>query len=131
MNATLVLKDAGTAGSGTIWLGDGTLAVDSDEDRAIANRITGVGTIRVMGRGRFSFPELASQDGAGFTLDLGSRRGATIDTLDGFSSVTTSAASSDIYVTDMPEGSYSGTVAPNVRLHYGERPVSGMTIIVM
>lgn len=128
INATLVLKDDGTVGTGPVWLGDGTLTVDSNEDRTIGNRITGVGTIRLAGRGKVAFAALDSQDGAGFTLDLARRR-VTVGTLEGFSSVTSSASSTDLYVTDMAEGSYTGKVASNVRLHYGEYQKPGLMLI--
>lgn len=41
VNATLVLRKGGTAGTGPIWLSDGTLVVDGEEPQTVPNRVTG------------------------------------------------------------------------------------------
>ena len=131
VNATLVLRNGGTAGTGPVWLSGGTLAVEGTAPCAVANRITGVGTIRIAGKGEKSFAALESQDGAGFALDVSKGRRAFVRSLKGFSSVTSSASGTvELYVSNVAEeGTFSGSVAPNVELHYGERQKTGMLLI--
>lgn len=132
VNSTLVLRNGGTAGTGPVWLSDGTLAVEGGEAQTVRNRITGVGTIRVSGKGEKSFSALESQDGAGFALDVGKGRRVFVRSLRGFSSITSSASGPvELYVSDVSEeGTFVGPVAPNVTLRYGERQLPGAILIV-
>lgn len=132
VNATLVLRNGGTAGTGPIWLSGGTLVVDGAEPQTIPNRMTGVGTIRICGKGEKTFAALEGQDNAGFTLDLGTARRLFVSSLKGISSITSSRAGGvELWVSNAAEqGSFTGDVAQNVTICYGERGTPGMVLIV-
>ncbi len=132
VNATLVLRDGGTAGTGPIWLSDGTLSVEGSKPQSVPNRVTGLGTIRVSGKGEKSFAALDSEDGVGFTLEVGSDRRAFVRSLKGFSSVASSSARLvELWISDESErGTFTGSVAENVSLCYGERKTHGLRVII-
>ena len=132
VNATLVLRNGGTAGTGPIWLSGGTLVVDGAEPQTIPNRVTGVGTIRISGKGVKTFAALEGQDNAGFTLDLGTARRLFVTSLKGISSIMSSRAGGvELWVSNAAEqGSFTGDVAQNVTICYGERGTPGMVFIV-
>lgn len=131
VGSTLVLKDEGTAGTGDIRLNDGTLVLENAEAKTIANRIYGKGTVRLAGKGAANLPELVSEDGVGFTLDVATKV-ATINSLKEIAVITTSRTRPTVLiVADGDISSYSGTLPENVTLYRpGEYVPPGMTIIV-
>lgn len=132
VSATLVLRDGGTAGTGPIWLSGGTLSVEGAEPQTVLNRVTGLGTIRVSGKGEKSFGALESEDGVGFTLEVGKGRRAFVRSLEGISAVVSSAARPvELWVSEVAErGTFAGSVAENVTLCYGERGTPGGLLII-
>lgn len=129
--STLALTDDGTAGTGEIMLDDGTLVLENAEAKTVANRIRGLGTVRLAGKGKASFANLDSQDGAGFTLDVAAKV-ATVGSLDGFSAITTSRTRpTALIVADGDITSYTGEIPANVTLYRpGEYVPPGMMLIV-
>ena len=57
VSSTLVLKGAGTAGTGTVTLDNGVLRFENTEPVTFANRIDGVGTIEVAGTAPVTFTD--------------------------------------------------------------------------
>ena len=113
---TLALKGSGAAGAGAITLDGGTLRIENDEARTVANEIRGVGRVQLASRDAVGFASLASQDGMGFTLDLGAKV-TTVASLDGFSSITTGRTAPTHLVVADGNIAFSGDVPENVTLH--------------
>ena len=57
VSSTLVLKGAGTAGTGTVTLDDGVLRFENSEPVTFANRVEGVGTIEIAGTAPVTFTD--------------------------------------------------------------------------
>ena len=131
VGSTLVLKDEGTAGTGDIRLNNGTLVLENSEAKTIANRIYGKGTVRLAGKGAANLPELVSEGGVGFTLDVATKI-ATINSLKEIASITTSRTRpTALIVADGDITSYTGELPANVTLYRpGEYVPPGMTILV-
>jgi len=131
VGSTLVLTDAGTAGTGDIRLNGGTLVLENGAPKTVANRIYGKGKVRLAGRGAVNLPDLVSEDGVGFTLDLAARL-MTINSLKEIASITTSrTAPTALIVADGDIMSYSGTLPANVTLYRpGEYHPKGFSLII-
>lgn len=131
VNAILVLRNGGRAGTGEITLDKGTLEVDNEENTTVLNPVRGVGTVRLVGRGSVHFAEVAPQNSAGFTLDL-TKKVTTVDTLDGFGKITTGRTRpTHLIVADGKGRSFAGEVPENVTIYDpGEYTPPGLTLIL-
>ena len=127
----LTLKGVGTAGTGRIEMDRGVLRLEPSENLNVVNDITGIGTVQVATKKNVTFGSHVLTDPIYCTeleLDVAARR-VQIDTLAGFSSVTSSNVGAvDLYVLDASP--FAGPVAGNVTLHVGEkRPDKGLMLI--
>ena len=113
---TLALKGSGAAGVGAITLDGGTLRIENDEARTVANEIRGVGRVQLASRDAVGFASLASQDGVGFTLDVDARV-ATVESLAGFSAITTARTAQTHLVVSDGDIDFDGELPENVTLH--------------
>lgn len=132
-NATVIVGDVNALSSGEVILSDGaTLVLTVEKDGAkLPNVVSGSGVIALKGTGygKVSLDAIASD--AELTLDMGTQRRATVNSLAGFTAVTSSRTSeATLYITDDPEGSFAGTIAENVKVEYGEPKLPGFSIIV-
>lgn len=131
VGSTLVLMGAGTAGTGDIRLNNGTLVVESVEPKTVANRIYGKGVVRLGGKGSVTLGTVEAEGGTGVSLDL-TKKVATINSLDGFSAITTSrTGATALIVADGKGKSFTGEVPENVTIYDpGEYTPPGLTLIL-
>ena len=131
--ATVALGNVNALGSGAVVLSDGgTLALTVEKDGAtLPNAVSGSGVIALKGTG-YGKVSLNNIDAdSTLTLAMGNHRRAIVNSLAGFTAVTSSRTSdATLYVTDDAEGSFSGTVPSNVTIAYGEPKLPGFSIIV-
>ena len=131
--ATVALGNVNALGSGAVVLSDGgTLALTVEKDGAtLPNAVSGSGVIALKGTGygKVSLDNIDAD--STLTLAMGNHRRAIVNSLAGFTAVTSSRTSdATLYVTDDAEGSFSGTVPSNVTIAYGEPKLPGFSIIV-
>ena len=119
VRSTLALGGACSVGTGRVVLDGATLRFDGDDEVAFTNRVEGLGTIRLAGRGMVSFDELASQDGEGFTLDAASKV-SRIGSLDGIKEIVSSRAGNVSLVVMDGNVDFAGAKAANVTLYAPE-----------
>ena len=128
VGATLALGSVRALGTGAVTLADGTLALENGNDFALANRLSGTGTVALRGSGRVTFAAVDSA--ASLTLHLGSARRVAVSSLKGFAAVTTERTHNvTLWVTDDAEGSFAGSVPMNVTVAYGEPKKPGLCIL--
>ncbi len=131
--ATVSLGNVQALGTGAVVLSDGgTLALTVEKDGAtLPNAVSGSGVIALKGTG-YGKVSLNNIDAdSTLTLAMGNHRRAIVNSLAGFTAVTSSRTSdATLYVTDDAEGSFSGTKPSNVTIAYGEPKLPGFSIIV-
>lgn len=116
VRSVLRLVAGGTVGSGELLLDDGTLLLDNGKaDLHVANRIRGVGTVRLAGRGLVSLGPVEGQDGTGLSLDVACRT-AQVSSLAGFGAVTTSRTGPVTVIVGDDDVAFGGPCPANVRL---------------
>ena len=119
VKSTLALDGACSVGTGRVILDGATLRFDSDNDVTFTNRVEGLGTIRLAGRGAVSFDELETQDKEGFTLDAAAKV-VKIGSLDGIKEIVSSRAGDVSLVVMDGNVDFAGAKAANVTLYSPE-----------
>ena len=132
VRSRLVLKDGAKAGTGAIELDDGALRIDNGKDACtLANRIYGVGTVELAGRGLVDVAgriDTAAREGTSLALDVQKNR-AKIVSLDGFSSITNTLGTA-VTLCVAATTPFEGPVDPRVTVTYGDVSDPGLLLIV-
>lgn len=116
VRSVLRLVAGGTIGAGELLLDDGALVFDNGTaDLCVANRIRGVGTVRLAGRGLVSLGPVEGQDGTGLSLDVACRT-AQVSSLAGFGAVTTSRSGTVTLIVGDDDIAFGGPCPANICL---------------